>query len=127
MVGGKIEPGEDFKDAISREVKEETGMSVNFKGLRGVVYETLYKGKKIDDHFIIWVCETQAPSANAIEQNEGKVKWFTWQDLEKNKEKIIPSDFAMIKEFFSGKKKRLRLHTSKMRARGKKYILEFFG
>lgn len=127
MVGGKMEFGEEIKSAITREIKEETGLQAKFVVVRGVVYETLKEGKKEVDHFIIWVCETRVSHDGAKEQNEGEVKWFTRSDLVKYQNEIIPSDFAMIKTFFTGKKQKIKLHTSTMKSKGSKYILEFFG
>lgn len=127
MVGGKIEFGEEIKSAISREIKEETGLQAKFVAVRGVVYETLKEGKKELDHFIIWACETRAGHDGAKEHNEGEVKWFSKADLKKHQKQIIPSDYAMINTFFLGKKKKIKLHVSKMKLHKGKYVLEFFG
>lgn len=127
MVGSKIEVGEDIKDAIIREVKEETGINAKFVAIRGVVYEALHTEKGIDDHFVIWACETRAKSGRAKENGEGKVKWFTKAELKKHEKEIIPSDFAMIKTFFLGKKQSLVVHKSKMVSKNGSYQIEYFG
>lgn len=127
LVGGKIEIGENIEVAIIREIKEETGLKSSFVAIRGVVYETLYKGKKPHEHFLIWACETQIDSNQAREQNEGEVKWFTNTDLVKHQKRIVPSDFAIIKTFFFGRKQKIKLHASTMRSKKNKYVLEFFG
>lgn len=127
LVGGKIEIGEDIEKAVIREIEEETGLSAKFVAIRGVVYETLYKGKKPQEHFLIWVCQTRVTNNLAQTKDEGEVKWFTRSDLVKYQSKIVPSDYAMLKTFFFGKKQKIRLHTSTMKSKGTRYSLEFFG
>lgn len=127
MVGGKVEVGEDIKAAIVREVKEETGISAKFVAIRGVVYEALHTEKGIDDHFVIWACETRASSGRAKESGEGEVKWFTRAELKKHEKEIIPSDFAMISTFFLGKKQSITLHKSTMVLKNGSYEIEYFG
>lgn len=128
LVGGKIEIGEHPQKAIIREVKEETNLNVKFIALRGFVSEILYeKNKKVASHFLIWVCETHASNNQAKEMNEGKIKWFSKEELVKYKNKIIPSDFKMIEEFFLNGKKNLKIHKSHMRQDRKTYKLEYFG
>ncbi len=127
LIGGKVEIGEDIEKAIVREVKEETGLKVKFVAIKGVVYETLYNSKSPVDHFVLWVCETTAKGNDIAASEEGEIRWFSKADLAKSEDKIVPSDFAIIKAFPQGKRGKIKLHTSKMRARGKKYVLEFFG
>lgn len=128
LVGGKIELGEHPQETIVREIKEETNLDTKFVALRGVVSEVLYgKNKKPAEHYIIWVCETKAQKDNAKEMNEGKIKWFSKSELIKNKKNIIPSDFAMINEFFLKGKRNLKIHKSHMHNNGKAYLLEYFG
>lgn len=127
MVGGKLEVGEHPQEAIVREIEEETGLKAKFIGFKGIVNEILYKDKKPFEHFILWICETKTSNGNAQEKYEGEVKWFTKDELVKNKNKIIPSDYAMILEFFIKGKSKLNMHKSHMHYDGKTYVLEYFG
>ncbi len=127
MVGGKLEVGEHIEESIVREVKEETTLTVKFIALRGIVSEILYELGKVNSHFLMWVCETEAVNGKAKEQYEGKVKWFTREDLIQNKSKIIPSDYAMINQFFIKKRQSLSLHKAHMHFDRKTYLLEYFG
>lgn len=127
LVGGKIEIGEEVETAIVREIKEETGLKAKFVAIRGVVYETLYKSKIPQEHFLIWVCETRVSNNLAEEKDEGEIRWFTRPDLVKEQKQIVPSDYEMIKAFAFGNKSKIKLHTSTMKSKGSKYILEFFG
>ena len=127
MVGGKIEFGEVLEEALLREIYEETGLNVRFISLRGVVTEILREDGKIKEHFIIWVFETQAETDSAVSSDEGEVQWFTKDELEKTKGSIIPSDYAMIQEFFLKRKTQITHHKSKVSKKGETYTLEFFG
>ena len=127
LPGGKIEFGETLEEAIVREVEEETSLKVKFITLRGIVEEILYSKKAKNGHFLIWVCETKATTDGAKTLNEGEVRWFKKTDLPKIKSKTIPSDYAMIETFFLKKKKNLTIHKSKMKSKGKSYVLEYFG
>lgn len=127
MIGGKIEFGEHIAETIVREVKEETGLSVKFIAIRGVVVEHLKQKDKTKEHFILWVCETRSTSVKAVEQHEGEVKWFTKDQIRNNKKKIIQSDYMMIDKFFLKSNKKLEVHKSTMIAKGSKYSLDYFG
>ncbi len=125
--GGKIEVGETVAEAVTREIEEESGLDVKFIALRGVVHEFLYQKKEIVGHFIMWVCETRAKKDTAQTKSEGEIRWFNKEDIKKNKSKIIPSDFAMLEEFFLKNKKNLPIHHSRMQYAHKTYLLESFG
>ena len=127
LPGGKIELGEHPQDTVVREIKEETSLVVKFIAIRGVVSEILYNKSKIDGQFMLWACETIANTDKALEKDEGKVKWFTKEELIKNKTKIIPSDYKMIEVFFLKSRAKLALHKSQMHKNGKTYLLEYFG
>lgn len=127
MAGGKIEFGEDYNDAIVRELEEETGLKVAFESLRGIVEEFISADKKRKAHFYLMVCATALKGGKIKESDEGKLCWFTLKEIINNKEIIIPSDYVMIQEFFGKKKKEIPVHKSYLIEDGTRYQLEFFG
>lgn len=128
MIGGEIEFGEDIEEAIVREVMEESGLKVDFVNIRGNVIEHIHTGAEVTDHFVIWICETQARSPDAKTQTAGEVRWFTKGEFRSNKRLFIPSDHEMTEEFFlRGRKRNLPVHKSKVTTDGQTYTLEYFG
>jgi ADP-ribose pyrophosphatase YjhB (NUDIX family) len=103
LVGGRWEFGETLETAITREVKEETGLDTRFVALRGVVSERIAPSGSDDDgaHFLLFVCELSAPTGIAREQDEGPVAWFGLQDLNDpgTRQQIISSDYAILGHF----------------------------
>ena len=104
LPGGKLEYGEDIKNAIARELKEETGLAVEFTGLRGIVSEVLrdHDTNEVKGHFLIWVCGLNHVDGEPTEKNEGKVQWFSREELDKEKATVIPRDYLMTKRFIFG-------------------------
>ncbi len=103
LVGGKWDFGEMLVTAVTREVKEETGLDATFIALRGLVSERLVSPdqKGPAAHFLILVCELRAEEGVASEQSEGAVAWFSRSEIDGLHEQnaIIPSDYLMIQHF----------------------------
>ena len=103
LVGGKWDFGETLVTAVTREVKEETGLDAAFLALRGLISERLVPPdqKSPAAHFLIFVCELSAKGGEASEQNEGAVAWFSRTEIDALHEQnvIIPSDYLMIRHF----------------------------
>jgi ADP-ribose pyrophosphatase YjhB (NUDIX family) len=103
LVGGKVEFGETLAQAVQREVEEETGLEVAFLGLRGIVNERLASANVADPagHFVLFVCAVSAPNGTPSEQLEGRVAWFTLAEIDAlhASSTIIPSDYAMLRQF----------------------------
>ncbi|MBU1878718.1 MAG: NUDIX domain-containing protein, partial [Chloroflexi bacterium] len=59
LVGGKWDFGETLDAAITREVKEETGLDTTFVALRGVINERIapHGPADVGSHFVTFVCE----------------------------------------------------------------------
>jgi hypothetical protein len=78
-------------------------------------------------HFLLFVCEARPITGTIREGEEGKLRWFAWNEILKGEKIIIPSDFVMLKDFFGPRKKNLRIHKSHLKEKGNSYKLEFFG
>ena len=99
LVGGKMEFDETIKGAILREIYEETGLRVIWEGVRAIINERL-KDKKTSEtekHFTIFLCSTRSDYEELRETDEGHLKWFSIDEIKKMVNKIIPSDYYMIK------------------------------
>jgi 8-oxo-dGTP diphosphatase len=103
LVGGRWDFGERLDRAITREVKEETGLDTTFVALRGVVNERIAPLDSSDDggHFLLFICELSAPTGEAREQAEGPVAWFSLEDLEElsTSQQIVSTDYTILQHF----------------------------
>jgi ADP-ribose pyrophosphatase YjhB (NUDIX family) len=103
LVGGRWDFGERLDMAITREVKEETGLDTTFVALRGMVNERIAPLGADDDggHFLLFVCEVSAPAGEAREQAEGPVAWFGPEDLKElsASQQIVSSDYTILQHF----------------------------
>lgn len=78
-IGGKFEEDESPEECIEREVKEETGLTLNSYKLRGIVtyistnWETEY----------MYIFTSNDFSGNLIECNEGDLEWIDKNDISK--------------------------------------------
>ena len=103
LVGGKWDFGETLAEAIVREVLEETGLATTFVAVRGLVSERVapWSAGALGAHFLLLVCDLLVGKGEAAEQQEGFVAWFDHAAIDALSAAgaIIPSDYAMIREF----------------------------
>ena len=103
LVGGKWEFGESLAEAVTREVREETGVRGTFVALRGCVNERIFPQTPEDlgAHFLIFVCEVQLSRAEARQQSEGQVAWFTERQLDELQrcQEIAPTDYHILQQY----------------------------
>ncbi|MDO8436405.1 MAG: NUDIX domain-containing protein [bacterium] len=124
--GGKLEYGENIAEAVERELLEETGIITKFSSLKGIVSEILrdHSTNKVKAHFLIWVCGLNYIDGEATEKNEGKVRWFSQEELDREKAAIIPSDYLMVKRFLLGDTAVANFHTIHMKTTDGGYEIE---
>ncbi len=103
LVGGKWDFGETLAAAVVREALEETGLRTAFVALRALVSERVAPWTAGDQgaHFLLLVCDLVVRDGTAAEQQEGLVAWFDRAAIDAlhDEGRIIPSDYAMIREF----------------------------
>ncbi|GIM45288.1 putative Nudix hydrolase YvcI [Collibacillus ludicampi] len=81
--GGKMEPGESLVEAVTREICEETGFSIETADLRGVFTVLLQEGSKMIDHWMLFTFYTEKWSGTLLhETEEGILEWIKIDTLD---------------------------------------------
>lgn len=102
LPGGKIEMDEHAGQAAKREILEESGIETEFEKYLGLVSEHLIEGG-VTQHFLLHVSKLYPKSMEISNDAEGTLKWFDLDELSKNKNLIIPSDYLIIEKMAVGK------------------------
>ena len=100
LIGGKQIGGETIAETIEREVHEESKLKAKFSKCNSVVYERLRENGRFKHSFLLLITTLQAESTEVMEQDEGQVKWFNYDDVINHRiEKLIPSDVHFLKTY----------------------------
>ena len=101
MIGGKLLLHEDIKDAAIRLVKEKTGLDSEFISLNNIMHERVEGSGIVKHSFILLFTNVAVKNIGFKETRAGELKWFKIMDLKS--EKIIPSDYWLIKNSLNRK------------------------
>lgn len=102
-LGGKIKPGETPEECAIREVREESGLSLEKPRLRGVI--TFPAFDQFDDWYV-FLFTADRFSGSLAESDEGYLKWV--EDRELPRLDLWEGDFVFLpwleqEKFFSAK------------------------
>lgn len=77
LPGGHVEPGESFVEAVRREMKEETGLTILSPRLCGIKQFPIDGGR-----YLVFLFEATEYEGELTSSKEGEMHWVKEEDLE---------------------------------------------
>ncbi|MFG6148052.1 8-oxo-dGTP diphosphatase [Halobacillus sp. B23F22_1] len=80
--GGKMEAGENIKDSVIREFKEETGLDIVEPELKGSFTFIMKEGRETVQEWMMFTFQTTSFQGDLLEfSEEGELEWVNVEDV----------------------------------------------
>ena len=106
LPGGKVDSGETIEHAITREVKEETGLDVKIVRKIGEYHETGVQDEIAYDYHA--ACFHVKPTSGTIRRQEKEIENIKLVNLNELPEKLAFEHLSMIRDFAESLRRRAR-------------------